>query len=143
MGCLLLVFCYPGDGQRDSQEVEGSPDVVIPGEGPEKLHHRGQVLLSTRQREDKTSEGQHRPHLEALVTPYLSPSRVMGPFPPGHMSLAAGQALGWELWTSGLHGAGPQASRVGMTYHRSMVDPFFLFPRGYSSRQMSTPAALR
>lgn len=57
MGCLLLVSCYPGDGQRDSQEVEGSPDVVIPGEGPEQLHHRGQVLLSTRQREDKNIRG--------------------------------------------------------------------------------------
>lgn len=43
----------PQDGGQEEacrhrqQEVEGSPDVVIPGEGPEKLHHRGQVLLST------------------------------------------------------------------------------------------------
>lgn len=33
-------------------------------------------------------------------------------------------------------------SRWG-THHLSMVEPFFLFPRGYSSRQTNTPAALR
>lgn len=54
MGCLL-VSCYPGDGQRrNSQEVEDSPDVVISGEGSKQLHYSGQVLLSTRQREDKS-----------------------------------------------------------------------------------------
>lgn len=52
MGCLL-VSCYPGDAQRNLQEVEDSPDVVISGEGPEQLHHSGQVLLSTRYWEDK------------------------------------------------------------------------------------------
>lgn len=29
------------------------------------------------------------------------------------------------------------------THHLSMVEPFFLFPRGYSSRQTNTPATLK
>ena len=45
-----------------------------------------------------------------------------------------------------LHGhssrGGPQ-SRVGETHHLSMVEPLLLFPRGYSSRQINTPAALK
>lgn len=128
---LLLPRALAGD----SQEVEDSPDVVIPREGPEQLYHSGQVLLSTRCRGRTEVRGSA---LRTLVPPYPSPSRVLGPFPPGLMDPAAGQALGWKLPTSQA-----QAAQVGVTYHRSMVEPFFLFPRGYSSRQMSTPAALR
>lgn len=80
--------------------MEDSPDVVISGEGPEQLHHSGQVLLSTRQREDKRSEGQHQPHSESLVTPYPPPSRVLGPFPPGHMRPWAGSS-GQVSWLCG------------------------------------------
>lgn len=137
MGCLLLVSCHPGDGQRHSQEVEDSPHVVIPGEGPEEFHHGGQVLLSTRQRKDKRSEGHHQSHPEPLVTPYPPPSRALGPFCPGHTSLAAGSWPGL-----GLGALGESAPWGRLTYQRSMVEPFFLFPRGYSSRQMSTPATL-
>lgn len=39
----------------------------------------------------------------------------------------------------------PQSSGGGgdiHTHHLSMVEPFLLFPRGYSSRQTNTPAAL-
>lgn len=131
---LLLPRALAGD----SQEVEDSPDVVIPREGPEQLYHSGQVLLSTRRRGRTDVRGSAPVTIRTLVPPYPSPSRVLGPFPPGHMDPVAGQALGWKLPTSQA-----QAAQVGMTYHRSMVEPFFLFPRGYSSRQMSTPAALR
>lgn len=35
----------------DSPEVQEGTEVVIPGEGPEQLHHFRHVLLSTRPRE--------------------------------------------------------------------------------------------
>lgn len=41
-------------GTGGSPKVQEGPDVVVPGERPEHLHHFGHVLLSTRQRGGKT-----------------------------------------------------------------------------------------
>lgn len=69
MGCLLLVSCHPGDGQRDSQEVEDSPDVVISSEGSEQLHHGGQILLSTRHRGKTKGQRVSTSHTQDPLSP--------------------------------------------------------------------------
>lgn len=93
--------------------MQEGPDVVVPGEGPERLHHFGHVLLSAGQR-----EGGRRVH---SVQP------------------GAPQAVGWMLGPSS---APRRTPRARGTYQRSMVEPLVLRPRGYSSRQTNTPAAL-
>lgn len=68
--------------------------------------------------------------------PSSSPPGAEGPRKPGALRPAC---LGGATSPGGA-GPAPRAGRH--THHLSMVDPFLLFPRGYSSRQMKTPATL-
>ena len=131
-----------------SPEVQEGPDVVVPGEGPKQLHHSGQVLLSTR-REGET--GHVTLHLPQPLRPPGSSSRGG----EGVSGSVAGQILSGlvleprrdrsdrllVVTAGGGGGVVPRARKE--THHLSMVEPLLLFPRGYSSRQTNTPAALK
>lgn len=125
-------------GQGGSPKVQEGPDVVVPGERSEHLQHFGHILLSTRQREreDRLYPTQQRPP---------SPPEHPGFFPPRDRgATAARRALAClpRRASAASEGVSSAPRQRWGTHHLSMVDPFLLFPRGYSSRQTNTPAPL-
>lgn len=141
-------YWSPGEGEagEGSPQVQEGPDVVVPGERPEHLQHFGHVLLSTRRRARDRLYPARQPSPRSPSTPASSLPETEGPQQQGGLwPICPGGCLRPQkacppLWGGPAPGTPPSA---GMgAHHLSMVDPFLLFPRGYSSRQTNTPAPL-